>query len=92
MVKLPRFVSSMILLIMAGADLAHSEKVVPDLFPLAVGNSWTLALHAGGTREYVIASVKKDSLIFIQKDTSNGIYIVKGGQGLTVTPFIMSRN
>lgn len=58
--------------IMACVEMLFAEMVVPDLFPVSVGNSWTFALKTGGTREYTIASPHKDSLIFIEKNNSSG--------------------
>ena len=61
-----------VLLAMVSVGMLHSEKIVPDLFPLAVGNSWTLALRTGGTQEYFIAFKSKDSLICISQTNSSG--------------------
>jgi len=61
-----------IFLIIACGKILFAEKVVPDLFPVSIGNSWTFALKTGGTREYTVASPHKDSLIFIEKNNTSG--------------------
>lgn len=60
------------LLLMVWGEMLLAEKVAPDLFPLSIGNSWTFALRTGGTREYSIESIHKDSLAFIVKINSSG--------------------
>lgn len=74
--KTPKFSSlseffKVLFLIIVCTELLFAEKVVPDLFPINIGNSWTFALSTGGTREYTVAQYK-DSLIFIEKNIASG--------------------
>lgn len=74
--KTPKFSSlseffKVLFLIIVCTELLFAEKVVPDLFPINIGNSWTFALSTGGTREYTVAQYK-DSLIFIEKNNASG--------------------
>ncbi|HEX3019241.1 MAG TPA: hypothetical protein VHP36_03020, partial [Chitinispirillaceae bacterium] len=59
-------------LILITYSAVFSENIIPDMFPLAVGNYWKFSLKTGGTITYTITETVDDSFVCTQQTSSNG--------------------